>query len=67
MTDRQETLDIDNSSVALRPSKSFYQTLLTVAERSPGATVSSICALFITIILAIIVPSLLGGYFCKSS
>ena len=64
MTDR-EAMDIENSSVNLPKSKSFYERIYELASKSPGAAISSICALFITIILAILVPSLLTGQFCN--
>ena len=59
MTDRE------NLDVGLHPSPSFYQRIMHIAEQSPGVAISSVCALFITIILAIVVPSLLAGNFCK--
>ena len=58
-------MNIDNTNVSLHPSKSFYERLYDFASKSPGATVSSICALFITIILAVTVPTLLSGKFCN--
>ena len=58
-------MDIDNANVSLHPSKSFYERLYDFASKSPGATVSSICALFITVILAVTVPTLLSGKFCN--
>lgn len=64
MNDRT-SVDIDNTSVNLPHSKTFYERIYEMAAKSPGATISSICALFITIILAIVVPSLLTGQFCN--
>ncbi len=65
MTDRTTNLDIDNTSVNLPHSKTFYERIYEMATKSPGATVSSICALFITIILAVTIPTLLSGKFCN--
>lgn len=65
MTDRTTNLDIDNTSVNLPHSKTFYERIYEMATKSPGATISSICALFITVTLAIVIPSILSEKFCK--
>lgn len=64
MTDRA-SLEVENASVNLPHSKTFYERIYEMATKSPGATVSSICALFITIILAVTIPTLLSGKFCN--
>lgn len=58
-------MEIENTNVTLHQSKSFYERLYDFASKSPGATISSVCALFITIILAVTIPTLLSGKFCN--
>lgn len=49
-------MDTPNNSPTLKPSKSFYEKIGDLMGRSPATIISSICALFIVIILSIILP-----------
>lgn len=62
---RENTVELENSNPQIKLSKSFYQSLYDIASKSPAAAISSICALFITVILAIVIPVLFAP--CKNS
>lgn len=51
-----EKMEQEKVQPSIPLSRSFYQNLYELASRSPGAAISSICALFITLILAITLP-----------
>lgn len=66
MSDRKQEEAIDlkevvNKNPTLHLSKSLYE----IASKSPAATISSIAALFIVVILSIVIPSIFSP--CKSS
>lgn len=56
-----ELKEVLNTAPTVRLSKSLYE----IASKSPAATISSIAALFIVIILSIVIPTLFSP--CKSS
>lgn len=61
MTDRSiEDFDVEKQQKVVRlnlnPNLPVSKSLLEIASRSPTAAISSIAALFITIILSIVIP-----------
>lgn len=68
MTDRSiEELDVEKEKVVrlnLNPSLPVSKSLLEIASRSPTAAISSVAALFITIILSIVIPLMFSP--CKN-
>lgn len=51
-------IEIPNKNPVLKLSKSMYN----LVSKAPGTTISSICALFIVIILAATMPTILKSY-----
>lgn len=50
--------ELENLSPTIHTSKTFYEKLFEMANKSPFGAISSICALFIVIILSITVSLL---------
>ena len=55
-----KTPDLENQTPNIKVSKSVFNSMYELAQKSPLATISSICALFIVIILSIIIPRYIG-------
>jgi len=55
---QQTTIELENLNPTVHVSKSFYERIYEQASESPFGAISSICALFIVIILAITIPLL---------
>ena len=53
------TPDLENQTPNIKVSKSVFNSMYELASKSPAAAISSICALFIVIILSIIIPQYL--------
>lgn len=51
-------LQTENNNPKISVSPSFYQKLNEAMKQSPGTVISSVCALFIVIILSITIPFL---------
>lgn len=55
MSERRN-LDVENADPTLRVSKSFYEKLHDALEKSPTTVITSVCALFMVLILSAIIP-----------
>lgn len=56
--DQSSTPEIENLSPTIHQSKSVYQKMFELIQKSPMGAITSICALFITIILSLTVTFL---------
>ena len=57
--------DIKNLNPTIHISKSVYEKLFELVQKSPAAAITSICVLFIVVILSIVIPTMFSP--CKSS